>query len=187
MKLFHVEIKGTKSLLMHSSESMLKPKPRGGRTVKKSPEDEAENGAYRDAEGYLVIPALNVMACLIKAARKVKLARGSGFGMPEVIKGSVTIEPDRPRLLNGKGETIKDYEILATTVVNPSTHGRMPSYRPEVKEWGLRYDIRWNDLVYPIDAPLIKDVVNQSRYEGLGDWRPMHGAFEVVSIEAEDV
>lgn len=190
MKVFHVEIKGQQPLLMHSMPSILESRQTNIRKEKGSPESEAEKGAYRDAQGYLVVPAKNIMGCLIAAARPVTkkfVVRGAGFKAPDVIKGSVRVEPSLPRLLDLKGKPIKDYEVDAQWVRNPSTGGKMPSYRPRIDEWKLQFDLKWNELIYAVGPDMVRETLAQSTHVGLCDYRPMYGIFEVTSLEVEDL
>jgi hypothetical protein len=190
MKLFHVEIKGEQPLLMHAMPPILLRQQKNIRKEQGSPEEEAEKAAYRDKDGFLVVPAVNIMACLIQAARPVTkkfVIRGAGFKAPDVIKGSVRVEPNAPRLLDLNGRPIKDYEVDAKWVRNPSTGGKMASFRPRIDEWMMKFDLKWNELIFAVGPDLVKETVRQAAHVGLCDYRPMYGIFSVQKLEVEDL
>lgn len=197
MKVFHVEIKGLQPMLMHAMGPAVESTTTS-RKPKLTPEQAAEKAAYRDKEGYLVVPALNIMGCLIVAARPVKLPRGTGYRASDVIKGSVRVEPQYPRLLGLKGKPMKNYVVDGKEercpyvvdsqwVRNPSTGGKMVCHRPRIDEWCLKFDLKWNDLIYNVHPDVITDTMKRAAYVGLCDYRPMYGIFEVVKMEAEDL
>jgi hypothetical protein len=187
MKVFHVEVEGRLPVLMHAMGPVI-DQTTTSRKAKLTPEQAAEKSAYRDPDGYLVVPALNIMACLIAAARPVKLPRGTGFRPADVIKGSVRVAPQLPRLLDAKGKPMKDFVVDSQWVRNPSTGGKMPCHRARIElPWRMKFDLKWNELIYAVHPDVIKDVLKRAENTGLCDYRPMYGLFEATKVEVEDL
>jgi hypothetical protein len=65
---YTVRIKGVRPLLMHAPTG-LGDKPRLRRGEHLDPKVEAESYLYKDTEGRICIPAVNIKAAMIRAAR----------------------------------------------------------------------------------------------------------------------
>jgi len=176
------EIKGIRPLLMSSPKMMGVESQQKTRrkTDAYDPKEEAETRAYRDVEGYLVVPGRCILACLVSAARLYR-ARAKGISVANMLKGSVIIDPDDVRITDPNGKHIKDYEILTTRAVI-QRKGIMRS-RPVIKDWTLNFKVKWNPLLYGLSPKTIIDVMQEAGHIGLLDWRPPYGIFEVTKHE----
>ena len=188
-----VQIRGLKPLLIHSAQELLRPKKKNEPKIQDlSPEEQAERAVYRDKEGYLMVPAQNVMGLLINASKTFQKQRGK-MGMVQVIKGAITISPDEIRILDSKLKPLKEYVVDARLTVNPTTHGRVPTYRPKVENWTMRFNLKWNTLLYPLmpfDSQSgsigLKSVLDASQYIGLCDYRPVFGIFKIEKFDVKE-
>jgi hypothetical protein len=183
-----VSFEGIRPLLMHRNNML--EEPSGGVQSKKkeeNPELVAEKGAYRDEEGFLVIPSLNIKKCIVEGAKiGLKTKRGTGFSGQQMIRGSIYIEPQSPRLLGSDGSELRTYIVDSQIVKNPSTGGRMPCHRPRIDEWKVEFAIRWNPELYGLTPRMVEDVCGKSGFIGLCDYRPDYGIFKVTRFEARD-
>lgn len=118
---YYVEflISGTSPLLLHSPQSMKgtgtgdAPTPSRGKTIP-TPEDEAEQAAYRLPNGFLGFPAVGVRKSLLTGCRGLTILPPSGsgrrLGARPFLAGAMLIgEEFFP--LSSDGQDIKDYEI----------------------------------------------------------------------------
>ncbi len=184
LKTATVRIQGLRPLLMSSPREVFESQNKPSGTKKKVYDDkeEAEKRAYRDKKGYLCVPARCLMASLIKASRLYK-TRSKGISTPDMVKGSVFIEPDEVRILNSKNKPIKGYKISKELVV--VQRARIVRCRPLIEEWKLEYQVRWNPELYGLNAEMIGDILVDSGNIGILDWRPRYGIFEVESFKVQ--
>lgn len=181
-----VHVRGLKPLLMSSPQEVYEGSK--GKSRKSSSEyvdeEEAEKRAYRikpgDPKSPLVVPARCIMACLVNAARLYRTRGRVGISVKDMIKGSVSIDPDPVPLLNNKDRKVTKYIINRNLVV--VQRSRILRCRPEIKEWNLKFVIQWNPRIYGLTLDQIKDVVHDAGFIGLLDWRPTFGIFELKSI-----
>ena len=170
---YHVRIKGVKPLLMHApSELGDNPKRRRGEHL--SPQEEAEAALYKDAQGNIVIPALNVKAMLREAGRNYKISgRKTTFGA--MIRAGIDIEPFYI-LLKHNGWKVD----IRPVVVQRS---RILRARPRFDEWELEFTIINKDPNVLLRDTMKRIVEDAGKWIGLGDYRPEFGLFEVERFE----
>jgi hypothetical protein len=187
-----VEIRGLKSLLMSSPKEMYLDAIESPmvysklKTKKTDPKSEAEKRAYRNKDhgwtGDLCVPAKCIQRCLEEAAKKFKTKRGTA-STSQAVKGSVTVEPEFIPILDGEGiNQVFDYEVNADKVKISATKGSVIRYRPEIKEWTLKFRIQWMPELYQLNESALQNLVERAGYEGLLDYRPKYGIFEVVKF-----
>jgi len=170
-----VEIKGVRPLLMHAPVD-LGDNPIRRRGEHLTPEREAEQYLYRDPEGNIVIPAMNIKAMLRDAGRNYKISgRKTTYGA--MIKAGIDIEPFYvPLKHNGWEPDVRPVVVQRNRILRA---------RPRFDEWGLEFIIVNKDpnvLLRNIMKRIIKDA---GKWIGLGDFRPEFGLFEVVIFEEE--
>ena len=181
-----VHIKGMKPLLMSSPQEVYEGSKGKSRKTSKEyiDEEEAEKRAYRlkpgDPNSPLVVPARCIQACMVKAAKLYRTKGRVGISVTDMIKGSVSIDPDPIPIVDDKGKPIKNYIINRNLVV--VQRARILRCRPEVRDWNLRFIIQWNPRIYGLTLEQIEDVVRDAGFIGLLDWRPTFGIFELKSI-----
>lgn len=193
LQIANVRIRGLRPLLMSSPKEMfatsktrMKKELLGGTDV--DPMAEAERRAYRDKDDNLCIPALCVLANIYTATRLHEAQTSTGKkarGMSTVqkVKGSMNIEPDDIPLLGADGKQVTEYEVNAARVVNRTTKGAVVRYRPQIDEWELAFQAKWNPQLYGLTEGSVQSIIKTGGDIGLLDWRPRFGIFELVSFE----
>lgn len=167
MKRIEVEIEGESPLLMHAmgieSQKQLSKKTRRVTEIP-TPEEEAENGAYRTKTGELCIPTRCVKAMLVNAASWYKMGK---ISMRQLIAGGVLIEPHEI------GLGTKKYEIdLRPAVVQKS---RVMRARPCLPKWKAKFTIIYNDEWIKEHEVLKKILAEAGVRIGILDNRPQKG------------
>mgnify|MGYP001024341308 CR=1 FL=1 len=176
-----VGIEGLTPLLMHKigAETMEKMQDRGHKiTDIPTPEEEAEDGAYKNEKGELVIPARCIKASIVRASSWYKLGKRS---LKQFIAGCVRIEPYEVSL------GVKKYEIDARPVVI-GRGNRVIRHRPMIKQWKCTFGMIYNKEVFTTKESLevLKKVIEEAGMRcGLLDNRPEkggeNGTFKIVS------
>lgn len=162
MKKIIVEIKGETPLLMHSCAGMMKEKktkknPAGQYDSKK----DAEEAAYRNKDGELIVPARCMKASIINAASWYKFGKKSA---KPIVAGCTRIEPTELSL------GTKDYEIDIRPVV--VQRSRILRSRPRLDEWALSFTLVYNDDIIK-DADILRMIIQEAGQRvGLLDNRP---------------
>lgn len=179
---------GTRPMLQHNGRlaNPIDPHTRALKELtgkrKKTDEDliaimraEALGSAYETTDGLLGLPTANVWRCIYDAAKAYKLG--------EDIKRSLTHDPIVEPLL------VADNEIkLETFLADPANIDYRPvkiqtkktmRARPLVHGWSCThvFDLL-DDIIDPRElAPVLE---RAGRIVGIGDWRPIYGAFNCV-------
>ena len=179
-KVFDVSIESTRPMLMHSTASMMLPKnPRG---VNPTPEQEAENALYKNKDGKIIIPALNIIATMKAAASDFKVGGKGKKTFKQYIDSGIDVLPDDPLLVYDK------WEIDARPVV--IQRSRIIRSRPKFDSWKLDFKIQVIDpllLDANHDGSILKDILEAAgKHKGLGDFRPRFGQFRVTKFEASE-
>src|SRR5579875_1864795 len=181
-----VRIRGERPLLMSSPKEVFESSSNKGKTRKASEgyddEEEAEKRAYRDEDGDLCVPARCLTANLIKAAKLYK-TKNKGISFADMIKGSLFIEPENPKLLGPNGKPLRDYKISKELVV--VQRARIVRARPLINAWELEFQVKWNPKLYGLQADQIHQALNDGGYIGICDWRPRYGIFSVVDFKVQ--
>jgi len=173
-KKYFVEIKGTRPLMMHSPSGV------GSKAPKQSdydPEEEAEKCLYKNSAGRICVPGFAILSAIRAAASNEQKAGAGKKTLKSFVFSGLGIEEEFIVL------PIQTYTIDTRPVV--IGRARILRSRPVFNEWSLKFTI----LVY--DAPtwtagtLRKILENAGDYQGLLDFRPLFGTFEVVSMKDE--
>ena len=169
MERYLVRIKGVKPLLMHAPTG-LGDNPQRRRGEHLSPEEEAEAGLYKDAEGNIIIPALNVKAMLREAGRNYKISgRKTTFGA--AIKAGIDIEPFYiPLKHNGWKVDLRPVVVQRSRILRA---------RPRFDEWELEFTIINKDPNVLLRDTMKRIIEDAGKWIGLGDYRPEFGLFNV--------
>jgi len=169
-EVYEVRIEGTKPLLMHAPTGLGdKPKRRRGEHL--DPKIEAESYLYRDSEGNIVIPSVNVKACIRDAGANYKVS-GRRSTFKSMIKAGIDIRPFPYIPLIHEGWVVD----IRPVVVQRS---RILRARPRFDKWSLEFDIINHDPKIIHRETLQRILVDAGRYYGLGDFRPEFGLFRV--------
>ena len=170
---YFVRIKGVKPLLMHAPNG-LNDNPQRRRGEHPSPEVEAEAALYKDPQGNIIMPSLNVKAMLRDAGRNYKISgRRTTFGA--AIKAGIDIEPFYiPLKHNGWKVDIRPVVVQRSRILRA---------RPRFDEWELEFYIINKDPQILLRDTMRRIVEDAGKWIGLGDYRPEFGLFSVEEFK----
>lgn len=174
VEVYEVEIEGTKPLLMHAPVTIgNKPKLRRGEHL--TPKQEAEMYLYKDSEGNIVIPSVNIKACIRDAGANYKVS-GRRTTFKAMIKAGIDIKPypNVPLIHNGWVVDIRPVVVQRNRILRA---------RPRFDGWSLKFEIINKDPTIIHFDTLKKILVDAGRYYGIGDFRPEFGLFEVTTFK----
>jgi hypothetical protein len=181
-KVFEVTLTGKKPLLMHNPvTSMAVSEEWKRKGVSHPPSDvQAESGLYKDTEGNVVIPFLNLLGVLRVGAVDKKIGGQGKKTFKKLVFSGLEIEPDNPKLIYDK------WVIDSRPVVIGKA--RVMANRPRFDQWSVTFRIRVVDPVFlePTNqgGEIIKDILTVGgKRGGLGDFRPLFGQFIVSRFE----
>lgn len=180
-----VKIEGVSRILFHryDPESVeRKSKAPKGSAEKKT--DDLESYLYRDLDGYISIPAVNIKACLLNAAKHFSDPRSTGQKKQakDLFAAAIFIEPEMCPVLVG-GKRVKEPQfidrrgvVVQRNRVNRERPGLLPG-------WQCEFTVNVLAPEY-ITPELLREVIFVAgRFVGLGDFRPDFGRFQVISAE----
>jgi hypothetical protein len=174
-EIYYVKIIGTKPLLMCAPVGIGdKPTMRRGEHL--DPKAEAEMRLYKDPQGQVVIPSVNIKACIRDAGRNYRI-RGRKSTFATVIKAAIDIKPFPYVPLIYKKEWVVD---IRPVVVQGN---RILRARPRFDEWALEFKVINNDPTIIHTDTLQKILADAGKYYGLGDFRPEFGCFTVEEFK----
>jgi len=177
MTTLDVIIKGTRPLLMHSTAGMLKPKSNKVKSSEHDPVEEAAECLYLNEAKKICVPSMAVLSAMRKAATQLKKAGAGKKTLKDFVFSGLQIEPDMIELPDQK------YEIDIRPVV--IMRSRIMRARPLFKNWELTFKIKNLDE-QTWDNGTIRQVLSEAgQYQGLLDFRPLFGTFEIVSMKTE--
>lgn len=184
MEKIDVEIKGICPLL----QNQFNTKEQGAeksRAKKKNyvPEEEAEKGTYRNEKNEIYEPAEHILGSLIRSAVNFKFEGKKSF--KDIVRSAVFINPVEIPLLNDKGKPFKTWsEIDVRPVV--IQRARVVKWRPKFNNWAMAFDIQImeEDL---LNARTLKEILEfAGQRQGIGDYRPRFGRFQVTSWQVQN-
>jgi hypothetical protein len=154
---------------MHAPTLGDKPKLRRGEHL--DPKTEAESYLYKDAEGRICVPSVNVKACIREAGRNYRVS-GRRTTFAAMIRAGLDIKPYPmiPLIHNGWQVDIRPVVVQRSRILRA---------RPRFEEWGLEFEIIDNDPTIIHADTLEKILIDAGKYYGLGDFRPEFGLFKV--------
>jgi len=171
----NVILKGTRALLMNSCQFMLEEQETKRARENMSKKQEAERLLYKDKEGNVVVPSLNILACIKDSAVNFKVPGRGKKTFKSFVYAGLRIEPDNIPVISSNG-----WEVDLKSVVIGSA--RIIKARPKFIEWKLEFQI---EILDPIITPsVLKDILSDAgKYNGLLDFRPLFGLFSVETFE----
>lgn len=195
---FRAVIQGTDpGLLMHNPAGMQLlekfKEDNGGARKKVVPpaEVEAEWATYRDADGYLVIPAVWMQRCLVEAGKMFRSSTRKMASMAREFAAGISTVPAYPSfvLINDAGEPMKEYEVDVRRAI-VQRQGIMRA-RPFIRSpWQAEVWMQRDATVIDGEACL-KALMLAGQQIGIGDYRPEKsgpfGRFEVVAFDDVEV
>lgn len=169
--LINVTIEGVSPLLCNRFTDEVAARVSAGTSAalqgqKPPPREQAEAKVYRDSRGRPVLPAPNLMACMVEAGRHIKAGKSkvSTARSSLVPAGLQIVELELP-IAPGK------FEVDSRAVVIPSTGGRIMAHRPRFDVWRCSCTLDVDDTMF--GEALVRELLDLGgKRVGLGDFRP---------------
>ena len=129
--------------------------------------------------GTIYQPASHIRGTLINAGKDLRIKGKGKATYSKTLASMVVVEPE------AIPHKFKEWTVFPACTVNPSTKGRIVTYRPKFDKWELEFRLIIDDEV-PIEV--VKEALERAgRYVGIGDWRPatkgMYGKFMVTKFD----
>jgi len=139
------------------------------------PQVEAESFLYKNEQGKIVVPSMAILGCMKAAGSDFKYEGKKTY--KNLIYPGVRVYPEEWIPL-----TYEEWKPDLKIVVNPSTGGRQVRARPRFNTWSLNFQM---EIVHPrIDPAQIQEILKAAgSFQGLLDFRPLYGLFEVTKFE----
>lgn len=176
-----VEITGVTPLLMakFSEERLGAKKP----DKNASEEEQAEVYAYRTEKGELMVPAICIFSSIMEGGKFSKRGKNKITTLKSsLVPAGISIVEEECLL----GQ--KSYAVDRRSVVNPSTGGRIMSYRPRFDEWKLSFTLEVDEQEFS-DREVKTLVQDAGSKCGLLSFRPSRkgwfGRFEITKWEVK--
>lgn len=186
MKNFTLTLTGAAPLLMHNAQLsdplnryVKEMKPISGKRNKTEDDHlamariEFMGGLYYDADLGPVMPAMNIEACLVEGAKRLKQGKNVERGL-QIVDQVTPLAYSGPRDLEGlwgDGES----EFIARHSVRVMT-SRVMRTRPMFNNWALEVSGIYDEAL--LDEDMLNEICrNAGAFAGLGDWRPRFGKF----------
>ena len=172
-----VKIKGVKPLLQHSTYAMTLPKSKKVKSSEHDIDEEAALCLYLNEEKQMCVPFMHILAAMRKAATNLKKGGSGKKTLKDFVYSGLQVSPDLIPL------TPQKYDI-DVQIVKVGT-ARIPRARPLFKTWEIDFKITIVDE-QTWDAGTVRQVLEEAgKYQGIGDFRPLYGTFEVVSMKVD--
>lgn len=173
-----VKIEGSADYLYHrwNNESVAeKAAAKKGSKVKKT--DDVESFVYRNDEGILCIPGEQLRMSIVYAAKYRQDPRSSRKSAMDLFKAGIVVLTD----LAPVGVKDWDYMDMRRVVIQRASITRC---RPALKKgWQAEFEIMVNIPEYISQCELNEVISMAGRLNGIGDFRPTFGRFNVISFE----
>jgi len=175
---YSIKIVGTKPILMHAPTG-LGDKPRLRRGEHLEPKVEAESYLYKDEKGNIVIPSVNVKACIREAGRNYRI-KGRRTTFASMIRAGLDIRPfpHIPLIHDGWKVDIRPVVVQRSRILRA---------RPRFDKWALEFEIINHEPTIIHKETLQKILIDAGKYYGLGDFRPEFGLFKLEKFEVKPV
>lgn len=119
------------------------------------------------------LPAQNLQRCIRDGATAWKLGKDT--------KRAIVVENDAELIYDGPKNANAMYVDSRYVSIAPTGRGTM-AVRVRIPHWSANYKLLVNDEI--IDPMTLAKILDRAGIaEGLGTWRPMHGRFQVASLE----
>ncbi|MDB5069638.1 MAG: hypothetical protein JWM87_749 [Candidatus Eremiobacteraeota bacterium] len=181
-----IVVQGTAPFLFHAyNVESVEEKGRAakGSAAKKS--DDLESYVYRvgDDDERLGVPGANFCAALATAAKSMQDPRSPRKSMMDLVKASVIpLDPVAPFVPD---VTEWDYVDRRRVVVQRNA---VPRSRPAMhKGWKVAFTVLVNAPEYIPPDVLNALAVKAGMFQGVGDFRPTYGRFNIIAFEHGDV
>lgn len=154
---------------------------------KPTPEEEAEQGAYRltpkegEKVGQLYTPCDHIYEACVRTGSLFQVKGMGKKTYKDVVQGYMVIEPEYIPHFYADGRPRFDYEIDKRPV--RIQRGRIIRARPLLREWRLTFSVRILDSSRLPLQVMNSIIVAAGQTKGIGDYRPRFGRFIVTKFE----
>jgi len=161
---------------------MIESQKRGKNAPKWTPEEEAQMGLYLNAEGEVVMPGMNLLASMRRAATNFRVGGKGKKTFKDLVMSGLETVPEEPLLI---GNWVVD---LRPVVIN---RARVLKARPRFDAWACEFQIKVIDPVF-LDVnhggSIVEEILSYAGTRiGLGDFRPErggpYGRFAVTKVD----
>lgn len=173
-----VTIEGVCPILFHRySVEAVEEKAKAAKNSKAKKSDDVESYVYRNDKGELCIPGMALKGACVGAARSRQDPRSPRKSAMDLYKAIIVPLTELASL----GKTSWDYLDQRRVVVQRNAVNRT---RPAMLAgWRATFDLLVQSPEY-LDARSLNALVAEAgRLQGVGDFRPTYGRFQVVSFE----
>jgi hypothetical protein len=171
----NVKIKGVKPLLQHSTFAMTLPKSKKVKSSEHDTEEEAKLCLYLNEDKKMCVPFMHILASMRKSATNLKKSGSGKKTLKDFVYSGLQVSPDLIEIF--PQEYVVDIQIVKIG------NARIPRARPLFKQWEIAFNINIIDE-QTWDAGTVRQVLEEAgKYQGIGDFRPLYGTFEVVSMK----
>lgn len=182
----NVTIRGVAPMLMHrwNSES-IEEKATGPRGSLQRKTDDVESYVWRNEQGYICLPGEYVRQSILGASKRISDPTNVKKRAWELFKASIICTSElAPILVDGKA--CKEWEVLDRRRVKVNQAGITRSRPAFLKGWTAEFTFV-NLCPELISYDLLLDrLVSAGRLDGVADFRPTYGRYNVTLFERED-
>lgn len=140
-------------------------------------QDDIETYVYRNEEGYLCIPGEQLRMSIINAAKFRQDPRSPRKSAMDLYKAAIVPLTD----LASTGLKEWDYLDMRRVVIQRNS---ITSSRPALRKgWQVEFLIMVNLPEYISPSDLNETISMSGRLNGIGDFRPTYGRFQVVEFK----
>jgi hypothetical protein len=139
---------------------------------------EYQAGLYLNSKNEVIIPSRVLESVLVEGAKKSKEGKLALSGM--------FVDTDAILIYEGGPMNIKqlmespEHRICVAVRVGMA---KVMRTRPHFKDWTAKFKVSVNEQVAN-EAQLKRWLEDAGSYVGIGDWRPRHGRYEMLSFKA---
>ncbi len=177
-KRYLITIKGAADFLFHRwSVEGVKEKAAATKNSTAKKTDDLESYVWRDPNGLLCLPAEHLRMALATAAKSFADPRSPRKSAMDLFRAGIVVTPPFATFGTDKW----DYEDTRRVTIQRNGINRT---RPAMRAgWEATFNI---DVLLPeyITSTLLHNVaVNSGRFNGVGDFRPSYGRFNVITFK----
>lgn len=179
IQLMNITIHGTAPLIFNKWSEKAKQQMRDihqkkankGREIR-NPEEEYKNSYYRNSEGKIAFPALNLKLAIVAASRAVD-------GVPmTLLKQNIFVLGDKDGLIPIEYLS----EEMREDMVRVGKGATDFRYRGQVNDWSMKLTVKWNAGKFSKEQ-VVNLIALAGFSSGIGEWRPERsgdfGTFEI--------
>jgi len=204
MQKLKVKLTGTAPMLMHNGamanpldakvaymKQFTKKRGKTEKDLKDLARMEWEAGLYLE-QGEVVVPSTNIHKCFIDGARVTKNGKGVEAGVRIAATGAVLTYDGLKIKKTSKDDVFPSPELDEAFDQQFKTKGCMqmvtvgqaktPRCRPIFSNWSCEVNLLYNEDIINKET-VISAIKDSGVMKGLGDRRPIYGAFEVEIVE----